>query len=82
MTLIEKAIEMKEREIYEKLFEECAGEITDQKIHKIKSLINQLGYVNEEEIRQCYCPSDFDLMPECACDLACKECWNKEYKDD
>lgn len=82
MTLIEKAIEMKEDEIYEKLFAECTGELTDQKMHKIKSLVNQLSYATREEIMKCYCPSEFDLMPECSCDFICVECWNKEYKDD
>lgn len=81
MTFIEKAIEMKQREICEKLFEEGTGELTDEKLHKIKSLVMQYSHVTEEEIKRCYCPSDFDLMPECECLLNCKECWYQEYKE-
>lgn len=78
---MEVAIKKKEREIYEKMFKDCTGELTDDKMEKLKQYVTQLQNVNDNEFIKCYCPSDFDLMPECACLMNCKECWYQEYKE-
>lgn len=78
---MEVAIKKKEREIYEKMFEECTGELTDEKMEKLNNYVKQLQYVNDSEFFRCYCPSDFDLMPECECPINCKYCWYQEYKE-
>lgn len=42
MTFMEVAINKKEREIYERMAENCTGELTDDKMEKLKKYVSQL----------------------------------------
>lgn len=81
MKMVEKAMYMKQREIMERMYDKCTGEVTDATIKSLKLLSDELAKVTANNIIYTYCPSDFELMEECACDLCCKACWMKEVEE-